>query len=111
MADKKESELLKVIPSLVRVLDLQGNSGNIDLGSLLSLMLNHGIYEDDIDLIRTNGLFYTNGHTVGFNKTGILICFHINVASVQLFFGISGEENIYRVWLYSQNKYGAWRTL
>ena len=86
-----------------------GSQGKIKEGDLFSLLFQmKGTFVGDLNDLKENGVFYTTGNTINGYNTGILLCFALDGAVIQISTSVFNSNIGYRTLLYNNGKWDQW---
>ena len=110
MADKRMNEFQQVADTeYVYAEDVNGSQVKIKKNDLFSLFFQlKETFAGDLNDLKENGVFYTTGNTINGYNTGILLCFALDGAVIQISTSVFNSNIGYRTLLYNNGKWDQW---
>lgn len=110
MADKRMNQFTPATNMEYVYAELaDGSQVKIKKSDLFSLLFQVKYsFNGDLNDLKENGIFYTTGDTINGYNTGILLCFALEGAVIQISTSVFNNVIGYRTLLYNNGKWDQW---
>ena len=110
MADKRMNQFTPATNMEYVYAELaDGSQVKIKKSDLFSLLFQVKYsFNGDLNDLKENGIFYTTGDTINGYNTGILLCFALEGAVIQISTSVFNHNIGYRTLLYNNGKWDQW---
>jgi hypothetical protein len=110
MADKRMNQFTPATNMEYVYAELaDGSQVKIKKSDLFSLLFQVKYsFNGDLNDLKENGIFYTTGDTINGYNTGILLCFALEGAVIQISTSVFNNNIGYRTLLYNNGKWDQW---